>query len=287
MSSGMREIRHRIKSVKSTQQITKAMKMVSVSKLRKSQRALEIMRPYAQKYEEVLGTMLGMDHRYHSPYIGHRPEIKKVCYVLFTGNRGLCGGYNSNVSRFMEHLLEEEEKEWIVVVCGRWGRDNLHRSGIPVLQSFTDLGDNPSIAQGVALSEYLQSLYLSGQVDKVYLVYQRFLSTMVQQPVSVRLLPAWVEDEYYHESSTEYLFEPGEKEFLAQLMPHYITSVVYEAMLEAKAGEHGARMTAMSAATDNTNSMIGGLTLSLNRARQAAITTEISEIVSGAAALEK
>ncbi len=284
--ASMRDIRHRIKSVKSTQQITKAMKMVSVSKLRKSQQALEVMRPYAQKYQEVLGTMLGREHRYHNPYMQHRPEIKKVCYVLFTGNRGLCGGYNTLVTRFLERILKEETREWMVVVCGRWGRDNLHRSGIPVLQAFTDIGDSPAVDQGVALSEYLQNLYLSEQVDEVYLVYQRFLSAMSQQPVSLRLLPAWVEGEYYHESSTDYIFEPGEEKCLSLLLPHYINSIVYEAMLEAKAGEHGARMTAMSAATDNAVAMLDRLTLSLNRARQAAITTEISEIVSGAAALQ-
>jgi len=284
--ASMRDIRRRIKSVKSTQQITSAMKMVSAAKLRKSQQALEAMRPYAKKNQEILGSMLGGNAEHQHTLLTPRAEIKKVCYVVLTGDRGLCGGYNAAICRLAGETLKKETRESVLVTCGRRGRDMMKRAGYPILQSFTNLGDNPSFAQAVGLYEYLSEIYLKGEVDEIYFIYHEFVTAMLQRPLLRRMLPVTVEEEYQQPQLVDYMFEPGEQEILDRLLPQYLESTIYRAMLEAKAGEHGARMTAMSAATDNAVEMIESLTLLLNRARQAAITTEISEIVSGAAALQ-
>jgi F-type H+-transporting ATPase subunit gamma len=284
--ANMRDIRRRIKSVKSTQQITKAMKMVAAAKLRKSQAALEAMRPYADKNQEILGNLLGGHAEHHHPLLDERPQVNKVCYVLLAGDRGLCGGYNSSICRLAEETLKKETREAVLVTCGRRGRDMLMRAGFPILQSFTNLGDNPSFAQSVALYEYLVGLFLKGGVDEIYFIYQEFISAIQQKPIVRRIFPAAVDESHQRERLVDYLFEPNEGVILDTLLPQYLECIIYQAMLEAKAGEHGATMTAMSAATDNAAAMLERLTLSLNRARQAAITTEISEIVSGAAALQ-
>ncbi len=284
--ANMRDIRRRIKSVKSTQQITSAMKMVSAAKLRKSQQALEAMRPYEKKNEEILGSMLGGNAQHAHALLTPRPEIKKVCYVLLTGDRGLCGGYNATICRLAGEILKKEDRKPVLVVCGRRGREMMSRTGYPILQSFTNLGDNPSFAQAVGLYEYLAEIYLKGEVDEIYFIYHEFVTAMLQKPLVRRVFPVTVEEEYQKPQLVDYMFEPGEQEILDHLLPQYLESNIYRAMLEAKAGEHGARMTSMSAATDNAVDLIEQLTLVLNRVRQAAITTEISEIVSGAAALQ-
>jgi F-type H+-transporting ATPase subunit gamma len=281
----MRAIRSRIKTVTNTQQITKAMKMVSVSKLRRTQAAMTAMRPFAEKSGEILASLLASG-TYENRFLVPRKEIKKVCYVLFVGNRGLCGAYNSNIMRLMTDLAAKETREYTVVVVGRWGRDVMRAIELPVSKSFDGVSDTPSAQQGTEISEYLKSLYLSGGADEIILVYQKFKNALTQIPTSVTLLPASA-DTQDGTAGTEYIFEPDQASILENIMQLYINNTVYSALLEAKSGEHSSRMTAMTSASDNTEELIGELNLRLNRARQAQITTEISEIVGGASALKK
>ncbi len=284
--ANMRAIRTRIKSVKNTQQITKAMKMVAVSKLRRAQSAMQTMTPFAEKSQEILDTLLTGSAAQENRFIKPRKEVKKVCYVLFVGNRGLCGVYNSSLFHFMEELAGKESRETGLVICGRWGRDVIAKSGLPVMRSFTELSDTPSAAEALEVSEYLKNMYLSGEADEIHLVYQHYISALRQEPTAYRLLPASPEKSD-NASSRDFIFAPNVEDVLESVMQLFINNKLFSVMLEAKCGEHSSRMTAMTAATDSTKSLIDSLSLALNRARQAAITTEISEIVGGAAALKK
>lgn len=284
--SNMRAIRTRIKSVKNTQQITKAMKMVAVSKLRRTQTQMQASRPFAEKSQEIMNSLIESGSVSENRYIKPRKEVKKVCYVLFVGNRGLCGMYNSAVLRFMEDIAEKENRESFVIVCGRWGRDVIAKSGLNTKKTFAELSDTPNEKEALELSEYLKKMYLSGEADEIYLVYEHYVSALSQRPTLERLLPIKPEAE---ESGREgdYIFAPDKASVLDSVMELFINNKVFSVMLDARCGEHSARMTAMTAATDSTRELIDSLGLSLNRARQAAITTEISEIVGGAAALKK
>ena len=285
--ANMRAIRTRIKSVKNTQQITKAMKMVAVSKLRRTQAGMQAMRPFAEKSQEMLDTLLASGSGNENRFIKPRKEVKKVCYVLFVGNRGLCGMYNSAIMHFMQDIAKEETRDYTVVVCGRWGKDVIAKSRIPVMHTFAELSDTPNAAETLDVSEYLKELYLNGEVDEVHLVYQRYISALRQEPTKVQLLPAAPESSDKGSGNRSVIFSPDADSVLENVMQLYINNKVLAVMLDAKCGEHSSRMTAMTAATDSTKSLISELDLSLNRARQAAITTEISEIVGGAAALKK
>jgi len=278
------DIKRRIKSVKSTQQITKAMKMVSAGKLRKSQAAVTAVRPFTAKIDQMILHVSGsVEH----PYLQKRSEVKKVCYVVLGSDRGLCGGFNGNLNRFLEELLKEETRPFELLVVGRRVREFCLRKNYPLADELVDMGDTPTFAQANKLALFLRKQYDDGEYDEIRLVYSKFKSTISQVPMEQRLLPIpkpeQAEDNMF--SGTDYIFEPSAEEILASLLPQYVDISVYCAMQEAKASEHGARMMAMTSATDNASEMIASLTLSLNRARQAAITTEISEIVGGAAAL--
>lgn len=285
--ANMRAIRTRIKSVKNTQQITKAMKMVAVSKLRRTQAGMQAMRPFAEKSQEVLDTLLASGSGNENRFIAPRKTVNKVCYVLFVGNRGLCGMYNSAVLRFMEEIARAEQRPFEVVVCGRWGKDVIAKSGLPVVKTFTGLSDTPTANEALELAEFLKEKYLTGEADEVHIVYQHYHSALRQEPVAHRLLPAAPESESETASKKEFIFAPDAQSVLESVMQLYINNRVLSIMLEAKCGEHSARMTAMTSATDSTKTLIDQLGLSLNRARQAAITTEISEIVGGASALKR
>ena len=286
--ANMRAIRTRIKSVKNTQQITKAMKMVAVSKLRKTQAGMQAMRPFAEKSQAVLNTLLSGGVSLENPFITPRKEIKKVCYVLFVGNRGLCGVYNNAVVHFMRDIIAEETREMCLVVCGRWGKDVIAKLGVPVVMTFSEISDTPSGHDALEVSEYLKNSYLEGEFDEVQLVYQHYVSALKQVPEKYQLLPATPEKtEEAEGGAKDFIFVPDKSSVLENVMRLTINNKLLSVMLEAKCGEHSSRMTAMTAAADNTKELIGKLDLSLNRARQAAITTEISEIVGGAAALKK
>ncbi len=284
--ANMRAIRTRIKSVKNTQQITKAMKMVAVSKLRRTQAGMQASRPFADKSQEIINTLLQSGSGSENRFIKPRKEVKRVCYVLFVGNRGLCGMYNSAVLHFMQDIAEKENRDYCVIVCGRWGKDVIAKSGLNVINTFTELSDTPDSVEALELSEYLKNMFLSGKADEVHLVYEHYVSALSQKPTVEQLLPAKPEEEA-EGKEMDYIFEPDANSVLESVMQLYINNKVFSVMLDSKCGEHSARMTAMTAATDSTKELIDKLGLSLNRARQAAITTEISEIVGGASALKK
>lgn len=282
----IRAIKNKIKSAKSTQQITKAMKMVSVSKFRKNQAAMTSLRPFAQKSREIMESLsAGGEHE--NRYMVKRPVVKRVCYVAFVGNRGLCGAYNTNVIKYLRELARRETAEKTAVFVGRWGRDLIRDGSLPIEKWFDAVSDTPTEEQGIELAEYLKSLYLSGGADKIVLVYSKFKNALSQTPASMELLPVKPAPETEENSAAGYIFEPDREAVLENIIELYVNNTVYSALLEAKTGEHASRITAMTAATDNTEEVIEELNLYLNRARQDHITTEISEIVGGAAALRK
>lgn len=280
-----RDIKRRIKSVQSTQQITKAMKMVSASKLRKAQAAVLTVRPYSHKVEEVVNDISGsVDHE----FLKERETIKKVCYLVLGSDRGLCGGFNGNLHRFLDQQLAKEEHDFALYVIGKRVLEYCTRKEYPIDFQFTSIGDNPNFDQGKELASMLRNDFVSKKYDEIYLVFSEFKSAMMQIPVVKKLLPVTLpeqEEKKENTLATDFIIEPSKEELLEALLPQYVDIAVYCALQEAKASEHGARMTTMSSATENAADMIQKLTLALNRARQAAITTEITEIISGAAAL--
>ena len=281
--ANMRAIRTRIKSIESTRQITKSMKMVSAAKRRRTQTAVANLRSFSDKSRAVLAHLSGRASGANNPFLTARDEIKRRCYVIFVGNRGLCGVYNSSLLHYAEQEIAADGGESFAVVVGRWGKDSFASSGLDIRRSFDEMSDTPCAADALELTEYLKELYLSGEADEIVLIYQQFKSVLSQTPGRMTLLP--VPPQEAGNSTGDYIFEPDEESVLSSLVELYISNAVYSVLLEAKAGEHSARMTAMTAATDNTEELISSLTLELNHARQAAITTEISEIVGGSAML--
>ncbi len=286
--ASMREIRARIRSVKSTQQITKTMKMVASAKLHRTQSGLSGIRSFARRSQHVLAELMaGENAGYDNEFLLPRKEIRTVCYVLFVGNRGLCGVYNHAVLRYAQELVQADERPCTVVVCGSWGRDIIAQSGLPVRHTFDALSDTPDMAEALPVADYLKRLYLSGEADEIHLVYQRFRSALQQVPDQVQLLPAQLQPQEREEAGNDYIFEPDARSVLENMVQLYLNNMVYSVLLEAKVSEQASRMAAMSAATDATTELINDLSLQLNRVRQAAITTEIAEIVGGANALKK
>ena len=275
--ANLRAIRMRIKSVESTRQITKSMKMVAAAKLRKTQLAFGRLRDFAEKGGAMLRTMAGTAEGGKNPFLRPHAEAAKVCYVLIVGNRGLCGTYNHSLLRYLEALRQEESRETLVYSVGRWGKDLIG----PVDGHF-EISDTPTQEEAAALTQALKELYCSGGADEIVLVYQQFKSVLQQNPGAKTLLPLALSE---GEGESQVIYEPDAEAVLDRLTELYLENTVRAALLEARTGEHAARMTAMTAAADNTEELIGELTLELNHARQAAITTEISEIVGGAAAL--
>ena len=273
--ANLRGIRMRIKSVESTRQITKSMKMVAAAKLRKTQQAFGRLGDFADKSREMLASLGGADCS--SPFLKRREENKRVCYVLIVGNRGLCGTYNHSLLRYFEQLRAAEERETLLYTVGRWGKELIGRT-----DGHFEISDTPTAGEAEAVTETLKELYRSGGADEIVLVYQQFKSVLQQSPGGKTLLPLTLPE---GKGEKDVIFEPDAETVLERLSELVLKTQVHAALLEARTGEHAARMTAMTAAADNTEELIGELTLELNHARQAAITTEISEIVGGAAAL--
>ncbi len=278
---GIRDIKRRIKTVTNTQQITKAMKMVAAAKLRKAQNKVTASKPYGEKMQEVITRVLSNVTDYNHPILNGNPEGKPA-YIVITADRGLCGAYNTNVIRT---ALKNIDKDNSYVICvGRRGRDILKRRGYNIVAEFLDLGDDPTYNQGISIFGTISQLIEEGLFSEVHLIYTQFITAMQQRVIFERILP--VEKKEGEKSSSLYLFEPSVEEVLDSLIPKYLTGKIYQSLNESKASEHGARMTAMGSATDNASEMIGKLTLTYNRARQASITQEILEIVNGANALD-
>jgi F-type H+-transporting ATPase subunit gamma len=260
------------------------MKMVSAAKLRRAQSSLLALRPYANKLQSLLDHLGGgdLDH----PFLRER-ELKRVCFVIIAGERGLCGGFNGNLLRFAEQQLLACPQPKGLLLLGHKSYEYFRRGNWEILDTHASLSDNPSFFQSKELARQLIGLYLSEEFDQINIIYTEFRSVMSQRPAIKQLLPIVQQASETDEPSpfSDYIFEPDQKSLLESVLPQYVEIATHRFLLESKASEHGARMTAMSSATDNALEMIDSLTLSLNRARQAAITKEISEIVGGAAAL--
>lgn len=282
----LRDIQKRIASVKNTEQITRAMYMVSAAKLRRAQMAAESSRPYAEALGATISDLAARVSGNH-PLLTVRP-VKKVEIVLFTSDRGLCGGFNANLIRTAERFIREQcgEFEQIEVsVVGKRAADYFKRRKRPVRKATTNLLRTVGYDLARNIADDLTERFLSGEVDAVYLIYAVFKSALTQTPTLVQLLP-FQPGEAAAESQVDYIYEPGMTEILDSLLPKQARNQVYRAMLESTASEHGARMTAMDSASSNAADMISRLTLQFNRARQAAITKELMEIIGGAEALK-
>lgn len=287
--AGVREYKRRIRSVKSTQQITKAMKMVSAAKLRRAQEYAEASRPYTETLQGTLARLAAVAFDVRHPLLEKREEVRKVGYIVITGDRGLCGAFNTNIIRAASTaILEDERKvETGIIAVGRRGRDFYRKRG-GYDAEFINLGDKPSYADAREIGQYVMNAYENEELDEVHIVYGKFINVLRQVPTVVKILPLEPPDnEETEEQYVDYIYEPSAEDILLTLLPRYIGSQIYNALLESKASEHGARMTAMGNATENAGEIIDALTLEMNKVRQAAITDEILDIVGGAEALNK
>lgn len=281
--ASLRDLRRRIKSISSTQKITKAMKAVAAAKMRRAQENVLAARPFARRVRDVLGRVgsasAGMKH----PLLAVR-EPQKVAYVIVTADRGLCGGFNANVIKAsVEEMKKHPNAELITI--GRKGRDYFRRRGHNIAQQYTGV-DHAGLGLTGEVTNFVIDKYTTEEYDEVYLIYSQFVNVLVQKPVVQKILPVQPPEGEAGEKKVNYMFEPDAETIMGQILPMYIQNSIFQALLETNAGFYSAQMTAMDNATKNAADMIDRLTLSMNRARQAAITTEITEIVSGAAALE-
>lgn len=289
---GVRDIKRRIRSVNNTKQITKAMEMVAAAKLRRAQEKAVMSRPFANKITEVLERLITSETVAEHPFLQVRP-VKSIGYVVIAGDRGLCGAFNTNVIRKAVQSLPKGDTDvsYGLVTVGRKVRDFFRKRRYPVQGEFVNIGDSPSFVQAREIARFVVNLYQDGIFDEVYLVYGEFVTALQQRPVVQKVLPVEKPEVKRTEtgllSANDYIYEPSPAELLSILLPKYVETQVYRALLESKASEHGARMTAMGAATDNASEMIDRLTLSMNKARQAAITKELIDIVSGANAVKR
>jgi len=278
------DIRRRIRSVKNTQQITKAMKMVSAAKLRRAQDAIFAARPYARKMMEVLSSMAARaEHRAH-PLLEER-QGERILLTLVTADKGLCGGFNANIIRAAVRFLEDKRPDAVELeLLGKRGRDFFRRRQYRVRSEQLGLFQALRFPAAQAIARELTEAFVAREVDQVYLVYNEFKSVIQQRVVVERLLPIERPATRAEEPQQDYIYEPGPAKIYAELLPKHVEVQVWRALLESAAAEHGARMAAMDAATRNAGEMIDRLTLYMNKVRQAAITKEIIEVVSGAGA---
>lgn len=284
-----KEIRVKIKSIQNTQKITKAMEMVAASKVRRAQDRMHAARPYAEKILNVVQHMSEANSEYKHPFLIEREQVKRVGYIIVTSDRGLCGGLNVNLFRkLLPQLREWHDKNVEVDFCafGKKGLAFFKRMGGNIIAKATQIGDNPPLDTLIGPMKVMLDAYEDGKIDKLYLVYNDFINTMTQQPVVEQLLPAHVkEPDKALAGHWDYIYEPDAVPVMDALLTRYLEALIYKAVMENNASEQASRMVAMKAATDNAGNLIDELQLVYNKARQAAITQEISEIVSGAAAV--
>ena len=287
--AGGREIKTKIKSVQNTRKVTRALEMVSASKIRKAQDRMKASRPYARAMKQVIGHLAQANSEFHHPYLVERKEIKRVGYVIVSSDRGLAGGLNNNLFRKLLVEMRRWQEQGVgidVVTIGQKATVFFRRiSNVGMLASVTHLGDTPHVDQLVGVVKTMLDAYSGGQVDKVFLVYNDFVNTMTQRAAFDQLLPLPASEAAVAHHDWDYIYEPDAQTVLEHVLTRYIESLVYQAVMENVASEHAARMVAMKAASDNATKLIGTLNLVYNKARQAAITQEISEIVGGAAAV--
>jgi F-type H+-transporting ATPase subunit gamma len=287
--AGSKEIRAKIKSVENTRKITRAMEMVAAAKMRKAQDRMRAARPYAEKIRNVAAHLSRANPEYKHPFLVKRDSVKNVGIIVITSDKGLCGGLNTNVLRLTVNSMkswEAEGKGLSVCPIGNKGLGFMNRIGAKVKSNLTGLGDTPHIERLIGAVKVMLDAYVAGEIDAIYLSYNHFINTMKQEPLMEQVLPLTSEKlETKKEVTWDYIYEPEAKTVVDELLVRYVESLVYSAVTENMASEQSARMVAMKAASDNAKSVIGELKLVYNKARQAAITREISEIVSGAAAV--
>lgn len=284
--ASLRDIKSRITSTKKTSQITKAMEMVSASKLNRAESNAKAFVPYMEKIQEVVANIAIGSNDVSHPMLVSRP-VKKTGYIVITSDRGLAGAYNSSVLRQVFRAIKQRHKsedEYGIIVMGRVGRDFFKARKMNIVLEILGVSDQPSFDDISDLAKQTVGMFSDGTFDELYLYYNHFVSAIQQDVTEKKLLP--LADIATSNKLTSYEFEPSAEEILEVLLPQYAESLIYGALLDGKASEHAARMSAMRSATDNANDLISGLSLVYNRARQAAITQEITEIVGGAAALE-
>lgn len=288
-----KEIRGKIKSVENTRKITKAMEMVSVAKMRKAQERMRAARPYSDKIRNITANLAQANPEYHSPYMRTGNQSGATGFIVVTTDKGLCGGLNTNILRAVTNKMKEVQGAGTkiqAVAIGTKGYGFLNRLGASVISHATGLGDTPQIEKLIGPVKVMLDAFVEGKVDSVYLCYTKFINTMKQEPVVEQLLPLSAEALKQTEAEKsaygwDYLYEPDAASVIEELLTRYVEALIYQAVAENMASEQSARMVAMKAATDNAGTLIGELKLIYNKTRQAAITKELSEIVSGAAAI--
>lgn len=290
--AGSREIRNKIKSVKNTQKITRAMEMVAASKMRKAQDRMKKARPYGEKIRNVAAHMSKANTEYRHPFLIERDTVKRIGIIVVTSDKGLCGGLNTNVLRrtLSEMKKWQTEGEEIEVCCiGNKGLGFMSRVRADIISQVIGLGDAPDMERLIGAVKVVLDGYTEDRFDRVYIFYNRFVNTMKQEPVMEKLLPLTDDKMQSTESSSkvawDYIYEPEAKPVIDDVMVRYVEALIYQAVTENMASEQSARMVAMKAASDNAGNVIDELTLIYNKSRQAAITKELSEIVGGAAAV--
>jgi len=286
--AGAREIRTKIKSVANTRKVTRALEMVSASKIRKAQELMRASRPYARAMRQVIGHIAHATAEYKHPFMVTRESVKRVGYIIVSTDRGLCGGLNANLFRKLLAEIRDQQSKGIeidVVTIGSKASAFFRRLKVNVVGSVTHLGERPQISQLIGVIKVMLDAYSARRVDRVNLAYNDFVNTMTQQASVHALLPLPPAEEFASAHNWDYLYEPDAETVMEHVLTRYVESLVYQAALENLASEHAARMVAMKSASDNATKLIDNLTLVYNKARQAAITQEISEIVGGAAAV--
>ncbi len=292
MAGQLKEVRNRIKSVQSTQQITKAMKMVSAAKLRRAQDAITQMRPYAQKLQEMLSNIVSNTEGDMSIKLAEERAVEKVLLIVITSDRGLCGGYNANLIKLAKQTIADkyadQQKKGNVTIwnIGKKGYESLLKAGYKADATYKDIFLNLSFENVQAAAQAAMKAFENKEFDAVEIIYSEFKNAATQRYTAEQFLPIPKVANTGATKKSDFIFEPAKEELIAELMPKILNTQLYKAVLDCNASEHGARMTAMDKASENANELLKTLKISYNRARQAAITTELTEIVSGAAALQ-
>lgn len=292
MAGQLKEVRNRIKSVQSTQQITKAMKMVSAAKLRRAQEAIVQMRPYAQKMQELLSNVVSNAEGGSNIKLAEERTIEKVLLIVITSDRGLCGAFNSNLIKLAKQTIEDKYEEPLkkgnvtIWSIGKKGFEALSKAGYKANDTYKDIFLRLSFENVQAASEAAMKAFENKEFDAIEVVYSEFKNAATQRFISEQFLPVLKMPKQAGTKKADFIFEPDKEALLTELMPKILNTQLFKAVLDSSASEHGARMTAMDKASENANELLKSLKISYNRARQAAITTELTEIVSGAAALQ-
>lgn len=286
--SGSKEIVGQIRSIKNTRKVTRALEMVSASKIRKAQDRMEASRPYARMIRQAIGHLAHANPEYQHPFTLKRDEVKRVGYIVISSDRGLCGGLNNNLFRQLLRDLREHEKagrETRLVLIGKKSQQFFKNVRVDIAAALQEVSESPRVEDLIGSIKVMLDGYRDGTIDELYVCYNEFVNTMTQHVTFDQVLPLPPAEDQPMKHYWDYLYEPDPESLLDDLLVRYIESLIYNAMLENLASEHASRMVAMKNASDNANNLIDELNLEYNKARQAAITQELSEIVSGAAAV--